>query len=995
MSRKKIAYSILGSSLAVTAIALPVAYSAFDLADLGILEKGSVSDIQPGSTADNLRTVSFKEGKSSASDTDNAAALPSSMSFVTGTTFSPDMIRSEPTKEGYGFRGYYADDSCSVPFQFYDEVDSDLTIYVRFLPLSKYTYKTASGEERTLDKTFSIAEDTELKEDASSKQKQNIFTWDQSTDSDVTLNLTDSVLDGNKTYSLQVNAKNNNLGDTISIANGYKDSGDAANGLINSSSRFFTLKMTSDLTIKKGTTLEIGGTSQLKSNIFYGAFIGNNFSLDLNGHKLIVEDGATLNIYGLITDSTRMGRVECLAGSNVKAKMVVYGSGGSFASGFTGAKATPFASYGFPNIDASLRIHAGTSFKGIVSYGTSSMAAVSEFSFVDDSTRNSGVAPLLDLSAKDTSKESYLDLSHNMIPVAHDGKNTNMIWDSEYEEYFNFYNCKVVLGSLSANISFLNIDTAEYLWDLPGQANVKMFNSSLTIKNQFQLMPGFQFYSDADTDISFGVAGADKAGESYTTGIGISRSYYSYFSNNGSIFNNATVDAGYLNYRSKRQPTQVVIRGDISFNRSADNTFFGGFVQLSDKALQSTLKAAKDKKVTLLYKGGQSYGYYKSFGADFGYAEYFTYPLIVGNRVYTADNMSGDIHFLNDDPSLGIYTDGKDNYAYFLNSGERLDTMGGGEFSLKKITLDTSNYTYTAEDGKKYLQYCGISMPISLEKDGQFTLENKMIGSSDDYDNIIVKPGDRAGTFVYVSGSHSGSGGGGGGCISADTMITMADGTQRRADRIKIGDLILTHSFETGKDIPGRVFYYEMVEMDAFAVDIKMSNGAMLKIAVSQSFFSTDDMKFIAVNKDNYRSILGRHLVFRNPEDGKYLSAEVVAVEGRETRGVFGDIFVEHTLNFFADNFLNVFTPYGDCTYFSVDRNLRYDQAEMEDAIKNIGFAKPEDMKDYFGEKLFDLFDGKYFNIGIRKGIFTFDEIVSAIDYVNKIKKYFDPSALK
>lgn len=85
-----------------------------------------------------------------------------------------------------------------------------------------------------------------------------------------------------------------------------------------------TLKLDQDLTIKKGGQLIIGsyiGSTGSQSGVSTGGFS----SLDLNGHKLIVEEGGTVISDGFIFDSSasKAGKVELKKGSKLTTNVTI------------------------------------------------------------------------------------------------------------------------------------------------------------------------------------------------------------------------------------------------------------------------------------------------------------------------------------------------------------------------------------------------------------------------------------------------------------------------------------------------------------------------------------------------------------------------------------------------------------------------------------------------------------------------------------------------
>lgn len=129
------------------------------------------------------------------------------------------------------------------------------------------------------------------------------------------------------TISLPYDSSGNTSVDVSSGNQNKLVNGDETIGLDNNT-RWMSLKLNNDVILT--STINIGGhTGFWGSNSgwcqlnWQGFIIGNYSSLDLNGHDLIVTDGAVIDSYGLITDS-----------SSSKAGNLVLGSGSTLYTDF-------------------------------------------------------------------------------------------------------------------------------------------------------------------------------------------------------------------------------------------------------------------------------------------------------------------------------------------------------------------------------------------------------------------------------------------------------------------------------------------------------------------------------------------------------------------------------------------------------------------------------------------------------------------------------------
>lgn len=86
-------------------------------------------------------------------------------------------------------------------------------------------------------------------------------------------------------------------------------------------------------------------------------------------------------------------------------------------------------------------------------------------------------------------------------------------------------------------------------------------------------------------------------------------------------------------------------------------------------------------------------------------------------------------------------------------------------------------------------------------------------------------------------------------CLTGDTMITMYNGTQKRIDKIELGDLVLSLN-EEGKRVPGYVYYCDShcnnvgKHYDRFVFD----DDTELKVVHRHRFYNMEEQKFVHID---------------------------------------------------------------------------------------------------------------------------------------------------
>lgn len=228
-------------------------------------------------------------------------------------------------------------------------------------------------------------------------------------------------------------------------------------------------------------------------------------------------------------------------------------------------------------------------------------------------------------------------------------------------------------------------------------------------------------------------------------------------------------------------------------------------------------------------------------------------------------------------------------------------------------------------------------------------------------------------TFTITSSS---------GCITADSIITLANGTQKRVDELLPDDLLLVWNHETGSfDYAPAVFLIHQEEQEQMykVINLIFSNGKEVKIVYEHGFFSIDEMKYVYINEQNVDSYIGNTFASTNDLN----SVEKITLIGyyitEEITKIYSPITFKH-LNCFVDGILTVtnFTN-GLVNYFELDENMKYDEEKMKQDIETYGLFTYEEWAPYASYETFMAFNGAYVKVSVGKGQTTIEEIISLI----------------
>lgn len=225
-------------------------------------------------------------------------------------------------------------------------------------------------------------------------------------------------------------------------------------------------------------------------------------------------------------------------------------------------------------------------------------------------------------------------------------------------------------------------------------------------------------------------------------------------------------------------------------------------------------------------------------------------------------------------------------------------------------------------------------------------------------------------------------------CLTADTLITLADGSQKAVADLQAGDMLLVFNHYTGKlDVkPFVVNAHADEEAQLYNVlNVEFSNGALWRIVGMHGIFDCTLNEYVMISWENIDEFIGHKFYYT---DG--VNSEYVEMTGYYITEEYTKVYSPGTadfINYFANGLLNA-VPFpdtytaGQMNYFDFDENMMYDEAQMQADIETYGLYTYEDFADYIPEELFNVFPFKYLKISVGKGLMTWDEIIHLIEVV-------------
>ncbi len=221
-----------------------------------------------------------------------------------------------------------------------------------------------------------------------------------------------------------------------------------------------------------------------------------------------------------------------------------------------------------------------------------------------------------------------------------------------------------------------------------------------------------------------------------------------------------------------------------------------------------------------------------------------------------------------------------------------------------------------------------------------------------------------------------------GSCLVEGTLVMMADGSKKKVEDLRIGDMVKVFNHYTGKLDSSIVIvdtHNGESKIQTTVMNLNFENGISTKIVAEHGFFSADQNKYVYINESNYQSFINERFVFFNDQNEKVCSRLQSVTITNEYVRIFAPVTYKH-LNLITDNLLSI-SGYltGIFNYFDLDENMQVDQTKMQADIEKYGLYEYSEWSEYLTYEQFEAFNVKYIKVSVGKGLVTKQEIISYI----------------
>ncbi len=452
---------------------------------------------------------------------------------------------------------------------------------------------------------------------------------------------------------------------------------------------------------------------------------------------------------------------------------------------------------------------------------------------------------------------------------------------------------------------------------------------------------------------------------------------------------------------------------DVTVDKYFEGWYYNGtkvtdFSFITDSAQEYTLTAKWNTKFTVIFKygdvvkgkyflmkeqaittptddisgweTGSAGGYYLTF-ANWSND---TYGTVDANAAYNVPEAANDVS------AVIEYSASITKSAYVYNAV----TVTVGTSTTLSITggswknADGTNCSAPTKTGTYYLlSDSSVTITVKVTASTNYTPKLGLNGEAASETTTQTKAANEL-TAIETTSTYSGSTP----CIVEGTLITLADGTQKKVEDLTHDDLLLVFNHETGMMETGYVAMLDHLEMDRMWVNVinfTFSNGETLRMVWNHGVFDATLNQYVLVNEDNYSEFVG-HKFYSTYYNGSKFVGELVTLTDafltNEYIKVYNPTSYWH-MNYFSNGILNVTAAPADhvgghVNIFELDEDMKYDAEQMQADIEKYGLYTYDDFAEYLTEEQFYALPFAYLKVAVGKGNIDWESIVQIVEYI-------------
>ena len=213
-------------------------------------------------------------------------------------------------------------------------------------------------------------------------------------------------------------------------------------------------------------------------------------------------------------------------------------------------------------------------------------------------------------------------------------------------------------------------------------------------------------------------------------------------------------------------------------------------------------------------------------------------------------------------------------------------------------------------------------------------------------------------------------------CLTADTLITLEDGTQKRIDQVTYTDRLLVWDFNKGEYA---VASSSIIENHGYdwndVITLVFDDGTKVKVVNAHGFFDADLNKWVDINASNAKNYIGHN--FTQVAGNSYKTVKLISAKTtREYVEAWSILTMDH-YNCIVEGMFSITPPATEqLAFFEIGDAMKYDDAAKQADIDKYGLFTYEEFAQYMTYEQFEVFNVAEFKVAIGKGMITYEELL-------------------
>lgn len=703
------------------------------------------------------------------SDVPNAQI--STLKIIKGNTINSNRIiynNEDIPLDDYYFIGFYLTDSSFSTLASYFSLDTKITednIYL--VALFNKTGTEASASLYDISNIINSNNGTlSIYKGSSNANVLNDYTFETSSNSFSLGNKNKTVhIDSGETVNFALNT-----GETYHENTPANSQNDTIVEPIGNKSLEYKVVLQNDLyidgTLNIGASYGSGNNSTNQQGTIHSAYV----LLDLNGHNIYLNSGASLNAYGLIINSKDTGMIYNKGGNILTLAVVHDYKGGDNASSMAASdKNFPFIFYQLPYLRAKIKFQFDDNnnfgnLSGLVKIfvGSLNIAGIYEpqFSNVTLKFIGSGNDAFFHVSKKSNeTSEPYIIFNTYLPDIAetktNDFSNTGSFkndynYDTLYRTRWEINNLSFRIEALLLTLKFvidIKVDTSEFNFPISSTFDIILNNSDGYIEQAIQFLPGCSFIVDKRSNLLLGfnenraaeisVCGESPNHYSYNKNVFIdnykdstvsSNEYASHFLNSKILWKYYGMPKVFIYgnlYFKKGSSYNYKIAGEINVNKIGYYTNSIGDGELYNLKTDDVFSKLQSSGVNVI-----TYGYdYIPFTADY-HLKTYARPFISNGISYIHDLESYQTTMVGSfDKQTGILS--MNNNLYYFNIDNSSFQSTNKSLNIKECTYDSNTHLITdITTGNQYVYFSECAFLVLGSSGSEYTIQTIRVNNS-------------------------------------------------------------------------------------------------------------------------------------------------------------------------------------------------------------------------------------------------------------------------